>query len=53
VQQHRFGDLEPGEHIVWHDPVRRLIVQVSYISDDDDGDTEPEPEPDPSWRAAA
>jgi hypothetical protein len=53
AREHRFGDLEPGEHIVWHDPVRRLIVQVSYVSDDDDGDIEPELEPDPSWRAAA
>jgi hypothetical protein len=53
AREHRFGDLEPGEYIMWRDPVRHLIVQVSYVSDDDDGGTEPEPEPDPSWSAAA
>lgn len=36
--QHPFGDLQPGEHIVWYDHGRRLMVQVSYVSDDDDDD---------------
>jgi hypothetical protein len=52
AREHRFAELEPGEHIVWRDPGGRLWVQVSYVSDDD-GDTEPEPEPDPSWSATA